>query len=179
MGTYCTVRDVRNALTPSGDETNAETGASLPDWQIEDAIDEAEGHINSFLSRRYTITPFEIEMVNPEDPLETWVFLVAPSPVRAWTRNIAAYLAALTYRKNKDLGEDDPIRLRYNLTMNNLREVRDGRLALALPTVEQGASEVAIFNLYEGHLFDESDFNLGPDTEYKRPQIMVPLRNDR
>ena len=161
MGEYCTVRDVRNALTPDAAVANSGTAAELEDWQIEDAINEAEGIVQSYLASRYVIVSEEVEEPNPEDPSETWVSFVAPDPVRAWTRNIAAYLAALTYRRNRDLGEDDPIRLRYALTMANLLAVREGEMDIDLPGTETGGSAVHVENLYTGDLFGLEDVGLG------------------
>lgn len=163
MYSYCTVRDVRMALTPSADSTDdGETAASLPDYQIEDAIEEAEGTLNAYILSRYTITTTNIEVENPEDPLETWIFEVAPSPIRGWTRDIAAYLAALTFRRNKDLEEDDPIRLRFDMVIGLLKDIRDGKVHLNLPIVEESVTDqgVHVENLYEGHLFDMADVGL-------------------
>lgn len=178
MGIYCTVRDVRLALTPNGsvDDEN-QTGASLPDYQIEDAISEAEGIVKMYLASRYTIPTGEVEEINPEDPGETWVNVVAPPPVRGWTRNIAAFLAALTFRKNKDLPEDDPIRLRYKLAMSMLMEVRDRRLDLDLPaTITDDDQGVTVVNLYEGTLFGLED--VGLEYDGRTAQRLWPRRID-
>lgn len=179
MGTYCSVRDVRLALTPSAlPDDEGQTGTELPDWQIEDAIEEAEGTINAVLLSRYVITPFEIEVVNPENPLETWVFMVAPSPVRGWTRDIAAYLVALTFRKNRDLAEDDPIRLRWLMVKGLLDDVRDGKLRLDLPIPSEPLTDqgVHVVNLYDGKLFDLSDVGLEYDGQSR--QRLLSLRTD-
>ena len=50
MATYCTVPDVRAALTPGGVQAgdSGQTAASLEDWQIRDAIDEGEGMVNGY-----------------------------------------------------------------------------------------------------------------------------------
>lgn len=184
MATYCTVRDVRIALTPGGVDPSAsnprgETAASLEDWQIIDAINEAEGIINTYVAKRYTITPVEIEEVNPEDPMETWVNMVAPSPLRGWTRTVAAWLATLTYRQSKDIGEDDPVRLRYNMVMGMLSAVSKGEIFLNLPLVgEDGESGAYAENLYEGKLFDLMDFGLGVGDRYVRPQYVIPSQSD-
>lgn len=162
MATYCTPADVRAALTPDGVEDQAQTAASLEDWQLLDAIDEAEGAINGYF-KGYQIIVEIHEDPDPDDPNNTIGFTAAPDPVRRWTRNIAAYLAALTFRKNKDLPEDDPIRLRYNMTMGFLSDVRSGVIVPPLPVVDGGGHQVQIFNLYEGTLFGPEDFNLGPD----------------
>lgn len=168
MDAYCTVRDVRLALTPGADETNAETAANLEDFQLQDAIDEAQGIVDAHLLSRYQIIVFEIEEVNPEDPLETWVYEVAPAPVRGLTRDIAAYLAALTFRKNLDLEKDDPIRLRYAMAEAMLTLIRKGELDLTLPGVEGGDGGITVVNLYEPAMFTMEDVGLTnyPNSEY-------------
>lgn len=164
MKGYCSIPDVKLALSPLTDPDG--TASTLTDPQLVDAINEAEGIIDGYIASRYVITPVEIS--DDTDPQNILIFLVAPDPVRGWCRNIAAYLAALTYRKNKDLGEDDPIRLRYNLTMALLLDVRSNKMNISLPGVGTDSSnEVAVINLYEGRLFGPEDFNL-THTGYQR-----------
>lgn len=178
MATYCTPRDVRLALTPRADGDNKETAASLPDWQIVDAIEEAEGIVNTYLLTRYEIIPAEVIEPNPEDPNETWTSVVAPSPIRGWTRSIAAYLATLTFRRNKDLAEDDPVRLRYLAVMDLLKMVNARNMDLALPPNPNVAAQgIAVVNFYEGRLFGLEDTGLGYDNRHM--QRFEPLRGDR
>lgn len=160
MVEFCTVRDVRAALTPNASASDTETGAKLPDWQIEDAIVEAEGTIRAYLGTRYLIEPVDITEPNPDDPTEEWTFKAAPPPIRSWTRDIAAYLVALTYRKNKDLTEDDPIRLRYNMVHGFLEAVRDREMNIPLPPADTDDQGVHVENLYEGKLFTLEDVGL-------------------
>jgi len=178
MKGYCTRRDVRLALTPSADETDASTASSLPDWQIDDAIEEAEGIVDSYVSMRYTIPVSEIEETNPEDPGETWIWMVAPVPIRGLTRDVAAYLSALTYRRSKDMEEDDPIRLRYAVALSLLTAIRDRTASLPpeFPPVDADDQGVYVANLYEGKLFDMHDVGLVP-AGYD-PQVYIPLRRD-
>jgi hypothetical protein len=181
MTDYCTVQDVRNALTPdaSGEIEYPETAASLPDWQIEDAIHEAMTVVDMNVRPRYMIATEEVDVPAPteEDPDATTMVTVAKSPIRWWTRSVAAYYATLTFRKNKDLSEDDPIRLRYEGTMSNLMAVRDGAQDLFdFDPAEPGVSgDVTVVNQYEGKLFGPEDFGLYP--EGFRPQILVPGRH--
>lgn len=175
MKGYCTTNDVRLALSPLGEPDG--TASTLTDPQIEDSIDEAEAVVDTYLSARYTITTFEVE--DTTDPNNILVYTVAPVPVRGWTRNIAAYLAALTYRRNKDLSEDDPVRLRFNMTMGLLKDVRDRNSDLSLPVVVADQQGVHVENLYEGTLFGPEDLALQPgyDTVYD-PQVFWPARRD-
>lgn len=176
MSTYCTVRDVRAALTPGADASpeQKDTAAGLADWQIEDAILEAEGTLLAYIATRYVITTDEVEEEDPDNPGDFWVSTVAPSPIRGWTRNIAAFLAALTFRKNKDLGEDDPIRLRYRHTMTMLEAVRDRKMDLPLGGASADDQGVHVENLYEGHLFDMVDVGLAQ--EGYSPQVYIPAK---
>lgn len=168
MASYCTAADVRAALTPEAVSNDGETAASLKDWQLDDAIDEAEDIVNLYTSD-YEIELQTISEVGDGDPNASALpFQVAMDPIRRWTRSIAAYYGALTFRKNKDLPEDDPIRLRYTAVMGFLALVKSGEMVLNLPP-NTGAADgrVAIFNLYEGVMFALEDFNLtgsGPGT---------------
>lgn len=161
MKGYCNAADVRFALAPTGDREG--TAATLPDAQLEDAIAEAEGDIDLHLGTRYSWD------IGAEG---------APEPVRGWTRTIAAYLATLSYRKNKDLSEDDPIRLRYDRVFKFLEAVRDGKIDLALTIVGVNAAQgVHVENLYEGQLFGFDSVGLAYGPEYT-PQVYIPLRRD-
>jgi hypothetical protein len=179
MSTFCTVRDVRLALTPNAVEEEVarpETAAYFQDYQIEDAILEAEGIVAAHIAARYTIVTGEVEEINPEDPLETWVWVVAPSPIRAWTRDVAAYLASLTFHRHKDIEEDDPIRLRFKMVMDNLIAVRDRKMNIDLPPIGDGTSGVFVINQYEGKLFGLED--VGLEYEGRSAQRIWPLRRD-
>ncbi len=179
MYTYCTLRDVRAALTPGASSTDIETAAGFDDWQIEDGIEEAEGIVNAHVLSRYTIPTGEVEVEDPENPGNTLVWVVAPSPVRGWTRDIAAWLVTLTHRKSKDIGEDDPVRLRYLMVMGMLEDIRDRKSSLPgsvfPPAEEDSVSAVFVENLYEGKLFDPEDFGLGYGAPYRGPQVYWPL----
>lgn len=163
MGTYCTVKDVRTALTSGAVR---EYAAELEDWQIEDAINAAEGVVNTYISIRYTVPVVEIEEDDPDNPGSIIVNEIAPSPIRYWTRDIAAWYCTLTHRMSKDISEDDPIRLRRNEIIDMLTAVRDRKSNLPLPTVptdESGKDGLEVFNLYQGTLFGPEDQGLTAD----------------
>lgn len=162
MPEYASTLDVRAALSPGAETSDTGTASDLPDWQLQDAIDEAQAIVDGYLNNRYQIPVSDIDVVNPNNPLETWVFEVAAAPVRSWTRDIAAYLATLTYRRGKDLGADDPIRLRYGLVRDLLGQAQDGTIILPFPTNDTDVSgRVEIFNLYDGVMFTLDDLGLG------------------
>lgn len=140
---YSSVDDVRNALAPGGSTSDPSTPASIDEGEIVDAISEADGIINGYISSRYTV---------PSDPV---LVAVAVSPVRWWSRNIAAWLLTLTYRKQQDVGPDEPIRLRYDQTIAFLTQVRDGQMDLGSLAANDTATgdQVFVENLYQNKLF--------------------------
>lgn len=155
---YCTVFDVRNALTPGAAASDATTAASLGDAQITDAINEADSRINSYLPGDYSVSATTIQQGDPPQ-----AFSVAPDLIRFWSRDIAAYLATLTYKKHMNVPEDDPVRLRYEMVMETLRLVRDGKINLpADADATDDLGDVFVYNQYTGNLFGADDFLLGP-----------------
>lgn len=182
---YSTAYDVRLALTPGASATDLETAAHLTNSQIEDAINEADGVINTYISQWYTVVLATVE--NPEpvpdpipDPPPPAEVQVAPAPVRAWSRDIAAYLATLTFFKNKEVTEDDPVRQRYLMVLGMLRDIRDRKSILdpdvfpPNPDTANGQG-VTVVNTYEGKLFGPEDFGLAPEGA-SNPQILWPYR---
>jgi phage gp36-like protein len=172
---YCTPDDVRLALAPgewdgsgpSAQPTN--TAADLSDEQLADAITEADTTIDSYLSRYYA-TP-----VATDPDLQ-----LTPEPVRSWSRDIAAYLGTLTWRKSKDISENDPVRLRVAQVFGMLTGVAQDKVSLALPpspeSPGQAGADQAI-NPYDGQLFDPSMFSLyGPNPGWPwLPDVPPPL----
>lgn len=160
---YSSRTDVRSALFPGADSgmptEDKSTAASLPNLQIDLAIQEADSIIDTYLG-----VPSSHSV--PRDPDDD---TVAVTPVRYWSRNIAAYLATLTFRKGKDLGRDDPVRLRHDDTIALLAMIRDGKTANPLPDPvdpNAAAGDAVGMNLYKtdqpgGGLFSPSDF-FGP-----------------
>lgn len=188
---YSTPLDVRLALTPGADSADLSTAAGLTDQQIIDAILEADGIINAYLLRLYTIPVADFVEANPlatdppaDPPLpETITSNVAPRPVRGWSRDIAAYLATLTFKRNQDVTKDDPVRLRYAQAMEMLTAIRDSKAFLDPdtfpPAGEDVGGKVFVENLYDGKLFGLSDFDLAPNgsnTAYP-PQVLIPYRD--
>jgi len=154
---YSSPIDVRNALTPGAASTDPSTAGGLSDEQIDDAIAQADARINGYLPADYTVP-----MITLENDLQ-----VASSPFRFWSRDIAAYLATLTYKRNKDVPLDEPVRLRYTDTMADLLAVSRGTYQLPDDGVTDGdLGEVFVYNQYEGQLFGPSDFYLAPVTGY-------------
>lgn len=169
---YSSVLDVRNALTPGAVSTDNSTAASLGDAQITDAILEADAKVDTYLPAGYTVP---VQTVSQGDPPAD--VSVAHNLIRFWSRNIAAYLATLTYKKNKDVVADDPVRLRYEMTLEDLKQVRSG--VILLPTDASTADDISylsIYNQYDGTMFAPEDFDLatvpGTTVYYRRSHGM-------
>lgn len=177
---YCTVSDVKAALTPGASEaTSAEaTAVNLPNWQIEDAIAEATGTVRLYVAGRYTVPEPDTEITEyplSDPPTQTTVAL-APYPVRGWTRNVAAYLLTLTFKRNQDLKKDDPIRLRHIMTMGQLEAVRNRSLDIpGFVIVDSDDQGVHVENLYQGQLFSLEDFMLTSEG-VSGASVLWPLR---
>lgn len=173
MKGYCTVRDVRLALAPIADWAKAATATSLTDEQISDAIEEAEGVVDNYIGRRYTVPLIEFEEDDPENPGNVFEFVAAPVPVRGITRNVAAFLIALTHYQNKDMPEDNPVRLRYGVALSQLLAIRDDKADLpgTFPPVGNSGNGGEIFNLYEGTMFGLDSVGLGYGNRYTQVYI--------
>lgn len=150
---YSTPADVRSAVsdtsTPDQPSTDA-TAARLDDTQLDDAIDQADSRINSYIGRYY-VTPV---------PADAGVY---PDALRFLSRDLAAYFASLTVRKSQDLTPNDPVARRYTDAMALLTSVRDGKATLDLPTpAGDGDAQAAVGTAInqEPIMFDQADFGL-------------------
>lgn len=162
---YSTVVEVRTALAPgdwaddNAPDVNSSTNsaADLGNAQLVDAISEADSKIDSYIGGRY-ITP----VVNGFDGLP---YVSTPHPLDYWSRNIAAYLATLTFRKGQDLDDTDPVVRRYAATVVDLTAVRDGKATINIPDNEGNSGTAGagdVFNRYTGgDMFQPRDFELG------------------
>jgi phage gp36-like protein len=54
--------------------------------------------------------------------------IAVPYVISSITINIAAYFATLSYRKNKPLQDNDPVILRYNDAMADLKAIQTGQI---------------------------------------------------
>lgn len=158
---YSTPFDVRAAVNPNGGTDDppddlTHTAADLSNGEIQNAIDEADSTIDSFIGSRYP-TPVAL------------VAGAVPHPLDYWSRNIAAYNATLTQRGSADFADTDPIARRYNATMLVLTAVRDGKAQIPNMTESgagatgEGAGAGSPYNQYTGSLFDADDFSLVPE----------------
>lgn len=145
---YVTPEQVRDALAPDGVDPDNATAASDSDSALVDRIVEAADQVDAELGRRYTV-PFTGTV---------------PSLVVSLTRDIAAYLATLTFRRGDPVPSGDPVALRYDRALKLLADLSSGKAEL--PTDSGGEAEtgqVEVVNPYEGDLFGVDDFAVGPD----------------
>jgi phage gp36-like protein len=153
---YLDPADVRLIL--AGTENAAGTAASLTDNDLTDAISEAQDEVDGRLAARYD-TPFT-------DP---------PTVVVNITRDIAAYLATLTYRRGDPIQPGETIQLRYNRAQNLLSQAANGTFPLPLPGGggDEAAAANVVNNPTSGDLWTEQDFHL-----VQRPAQWSGITND-
>lgn len=147
---YCTVEDVRKTLTPDGDnpELDGDTAAGLSVETMEDAIGRATAFIHTYIGSRYAVP-----VVASADP---------DGILRDWCSVIAAWYATLTFSGGRDIGADDPLRLRYNTVVRTIERVQSGNLSPDWPVETDNAlDDMAIVNRYDGQMFGMDDFNIG------------------
>jgi phage gp36-like protein len=142
---YATPETVRQALSPEGDTSSA-TAASLTDEQLNDAISEATSEIDSMVKG----APFADNAV--------------PTVVSAIARDVAAYLATLSLRKNVEVPNDHPVALRYRRAEALLTAAAKGQLDLS-GDPEATDGEPFAQNMYEGDLFTLEGMGLGPSRD--------------
>lgn len=140
---YVSPDEVRLIL--AGSENNSGTAAGLSDADINEAITEAQQEVDGRLSDKYT-TPF----TSP------------PAIVVSITKNIAAYLATLTYRRGNPIQTTEPIALLYTRAQNLLAQIVSGAFPLQSPTdgSDEAATGPAVSNPTDGDLWSENDFRL-------------------
>jgi phage gp36-like protein len=116
MPDYCTRDEVVDVLTRDAAEVEG-NGASVDGEAVDKAILDAEAEIDSRLGIKYTV-PF-----NPVPPL-----------IASIAQDIAAYLADLVFRENRDYqSELSPIYLRYQRAQAQLGRLQTGE-AIIPPT---------------------------------------------
>lgn len=127
MTNYAAPADVRLALSPDGDQTDVESAASLEDGDLNAAIQAAQDEVDGKIAARYQL------------PLVT-----VPDILMRITRDIAGWLATLTYRRGDPIDPHDPVQLRYNAAEALLTQIQLGTLALGTD-VNDGPDLVPVF----------------------------------
>jgi phage gp36-like protein len=140
---YVTPSEVRDVLIENGVDPDGSTAASGDDDAIEVAIGEAADEVDGRLAGRHTVP-----------------FTTVPSLIKTVTRDIAGYLATLTFRRGDPVPPGDPVLLRYQRAQKILDGLASGDVALGPSDPAGGA--IATANVYEGTMFDTDTFALGP-----------------
>lgn len=161
---YSTIQELRLAVaplsggTPDPPNPPSNTAADLPNATLLDAVAEADATIDSYIGSRY-VTPVAV------DPTTSAI----PHPIDYMSRNIAVYLATLTFRGSQDFSDNDPVARRYNATMAVLISVQKGTGSLpGIPEIGTGgdggasgsSGAAAPYNQYDGTMFNLDDFDL-------------------
>jgi phage gp36-like protein len=138
-GPYVTLAQVRDALAPSGSLTpGVATAASLSDAELTSAIADAQTEVDARL-QGYSPAPFDVSAI--------------PPIVTRITRDIAAYLATLTFRQGDPMLPDHPVSLRYAAAQALLTAIAKGTMeAPGAPVDSSGVAEeqtAAVINPYE------------------------------
>lgn len=116
MPDYCTPDEVVDVLTRNAAEVEG-NAASVDGEVVTKAIADAQAEIDSRLATKYTV-PF-----SPVPPL-----------VASIAQDIAAYLADLIFRENRDYSTElSPIYLRYQRAQAQLGRLQTGEAVIPLP----------------------------------------------
>jgi phage gp36-like protein len=145
---YTTPEKVRDLLARDVSQVSS-TAASLDEPRILDAIAQATDIINGYLASRYSV-PFT-------DPPPTLISTIAEA--------IAAYRADLAYRQGVDYDSElDPVYLRVKEVMQQLKDIRDGKMDVPGAPTDDGSGTqqggATVLNQYAGTLFSPADFDL-------------------
>jgi len=135
--------DVRIALVDMGDIVDTNTAADMDDSTITDAIAEASAQVDVFIGG-----PYRPDLGD-----------VVPDVVKYLTRDVAAFLATCTWRKSKDFAANDPVLLRYNLTLQQLKDISSGLVTLTNSPTNPD-DNATVVNPYDFTLFYPWQFDL-------------------
>lgn len=149
---YATAGQVRAVLVPDPAAPAGSPG-ELDDGALAERVAAASAQVDAALSARYLV-PFT-------DP--------CPRLIADITAAIAAWLAALTYRRSVDIEERDPLQLRYVWATDLLKAIAAGAADLPVdPNAPATAPHGAAVRNTVPALFGLDDFGLsyGPTGRY-------------
>jgi phage gp36-like protein len=161
---YTEVPDVRAILTNDPLATQG-TAASVPEAVIITAIEDAQEEVDATLRSRYTVP-----------------FVTVPKLIAQITRDIAALLADLVYRQEKDYDSIDrePLLMRVARARAILGKLADGSFILPPAAGEDPAGaigEATVINQYEPALFNkQAILGHGDKAEYGEYDVYGPIR---
>ena len=117
MALYCDLDDIRDVLTRDAALTAPEeqnNGSTLDEENLAAARSDAQDEIDARLALRYTVP-----------------FAPVPDLIRRLTIAIAAYLADLNFRENRDMQTElNPVRLRYDRAQTILGQLSTGEAVI-------------------------------------------------
>lgn len=109
---YCSVSDVITAMTSYN---AAGTPGEISSTIVTLAVNQASAKVSS-----WTFQEWGTDQSGNAVPV--------PDIIQSITINIAAYYATLSYRKNKPLENNDPVVLRYNDAITELKAIQQGQI---------------------------------------------------
>jgi phage gp36-like protein len=155
---YTTPDEVRAVLSAGG-SADTNSAAGLSDELLLGAITDARVEIDARIAVRYP-SPFDDPDASDPKPV--------PPLVARVNRDIAAYLATLTFLRGAPLSADSPVALRYVASQNLLGGIAKGTVTLDLPggrEEDQPAENVnggaTVVNTYDGSMFTAAGFGIG------------------
>ncbi len=137
---YTTVEDVRDILRGDG-TTDKGSAADLNNIQIDSEIIGAQQQVDSTLRNKYTVP-----------------FVVVPELISHITRDIAAYLCDLNYRKSREYESDNyPIIRRHDRARELLDWLRTGVISLSAEFGVSSLTTSEVVHMYEHRILVEAD----------------------
>lgn len=171
---YTDPDEVRAVLSFAGaSDTRSPSGAT--DEQLTSAIEDARVEIDARLAVRYP-APFD----DPDNAARKPV----PPVVKRINRDIAAYLATLTFLRGAPLVAEHPVALRYASAQNLLNGIATGKITLDLPggnpadQPAENAPGATVVNPYSGDMFTAAGFGIGRATGPFGNQLGRPYPQD-
>lgn len=164
MAQYCDLDDIRDVLTrdaaASGEDAN--NGSTLDEENLAAARLDAQDEIDAKLALRYTVP-----------------FAPVPDLIKRITIAIAAYLADLNYRENRDMQTElNPVLQRYNRAQAILGQLSTGEAIVPPNGSDPGnppdtGSGIRVASSYSRPpLVSVCDFDIGPPL--RRPPYWTP-----
>jgi phage gp36-like protein len=171
---YVTPEEVRGVLSFAG-ASDTRSAAGVTDPQLISAIEDARTEIDARLAVRYP-TPFD-DPASAEKPV--------PPVVKRINRDMAAYLATLTFLKGAPMADGHPVALRNGSAQSLLQGIATGKITLDLPgglpadqPAENKPGGATVVNRYEGAMFTPGSFGIGPAINGEGNQLGRPYPQD-
>jgi|ERR1700722_2006279 len=109
---YCAVSDVITAVTSFN---YGGTPGDINTAIVQAAVDQATAKVSAWTGIDWAVDQYGNT-------------LVVPDIIQSITINIATYYATLSYRKNKPMEANDPVLLRYNDALSDLKAIQEGQI---------------------------------------------------